>query len=239
MYVTWKGVNTNASKVDILQIAPDTTQTQYPGQAASQGSASSTLTATANQSGIYTFKIFDYNKSFAPSSFLGTANVTVNKSPTLTCDSAAACTIIAGKTVQLAWSCAPISSDTSSSGNFATGGALTGSLMVSPASTQSYALQCNPSGSQANTTVTVVYPALNMSITPNPTRKNNSSTLQWSATNADSCTVTGPGVSANSLTGTTTITVESRSTYTLLCQTGTGPMTVTKTVNVVPTVKEQ
>jgi hypothetical protein len=45
-------------------------------------------------------------------------------------------------------------------------------------------------------------------------------TITWSAVNADSCTVSGPGLSSSDLVGAQTVSVAQESTYTITCTRG-------------------
>jgi CubicO group peptidase (beta-lactamase class C family) len=76
-------------------------------------------------------------------------------------------------------------------------------------------------------------PAVTISANPTTVTTGGSSTLNWSATNADSCTASNGWTGAKAVTGTESVTVAQTSTYTLAC-TGTGGTTeasVTVTAN--------
>ncbi|MBZ0092146.1 MAG: hypothetical protein K8F27_07995 [Sulfuricellaceae bacterium] len=90
-----------------------------------------------------------------------------------------------------------------------------------------------PGGSASSGTPT-------LSITANPTRvrSGGSSTITWNASGVTSCSVTGPGLSSSSKTGTKSLAITTQSVYTLACQTSGAPMTQTATVNVVPGFQE-
>ncbi|MEK7114014.1 MAG: hypothetical protein AAB850_00485 [Patescibacteria group bacterium] len=65
-----------------------------------------------------------------------------------------------------------------------------------------------------------------VSITANPPRvySGDPSTISWSATQVNSCAISGPGVSATGLTGSRTPTISAQSTYTITCQTNGAPL---------------
>ena len=183
-------------------------------------------------------QIFDYGKSYALSSLLATTNATVYSTPTLTCNGSSSCSVMAGSPVTLAWSCSS-PSDTSTSGSFPTGGAKSGSAQVTPSSSTTYTIQCNPSGSYASVPVTVLNPQLNLSISPELVKLGQSLTVQWSAQNVQSCTVTGPGVNTSGLSGSVSTPIYGRSLYTLTCKNPTSSISISKEALLVPTEKEQ
>ena len=155
-----------------------------------------------------------------------------------------AVTINNGESVTLTWSA---SSAMSCSGtNFSTGGATSGSTVVAPSSTITYTVLCNynpglytPSTVQSSVGVTVFNPALNINASPTQVRSGNQSTISWSATNVDTCSVTGPsfsatGVSGSQLSGPVTI----QSTYTLSCQNAGGSLSQSVIVTLIPAFEE-
>lgn len=144
-----------------------------------------------------------------------------------------------GESTNLTWSC-PSGVNTSSSGvNFSTGGALSGSTSVSPSNTTSYTVVCNSSGSSANLTVTVYNPSLTISASPTRVRSGNASIITWSASSVDSCSVSGPGISASGLSGSqSTGGLTNQSTYTLTCTTEGGSISASVIVTIAPAFEE-
>lgn len=69
-------------------------------------------------------------------------------------------------------------------------------------------------------------------------QKNGQVTVTWSATNADSCTVTGPGLSAVSTSGSQLVTIASESTYTITCTRGALTSSESTTVRIAPRFEE-
>jgi hypothetical protein len=85
-------------------------------------------------------------------------------------------------------------------------------------------------------------PALSLVITPARVRKGQTALITWSATNVNSCSLNGPGVSAScdnaaacaASTQTPTQPINAASVYTLTC----GNVSQSQTVNLLPSVKE-
>jgi hypothetical protein len=232
VYLTYTSSSTNQNKVDIQQVAPNSAVTNYLGQA-----KSAILGLTANMAGQYTYKIYDYNKAFAPSSLLLTSNGTIYNPPSILCNNAQSCAVNAGSNVSITWSCG--GTDTLSSGNFMTGGAVSGSKTLTPQETLSYTLQCSPSGSSASVPVTVLQPIMTLTTTPEFVRKNGTSTVSWSTQNVNSCVLTGPSISVSALSGSRVAGgINGQTTFKLTCQTGLGATSTSKSINLVPVLKE-
>ena len=148
----------------------------------------------------------------------------------------------------LTWNCpAPY---TSSSGiGFSTGGALTGSITVSPTDTTDYEISCNPGNTATKITVSVVNPQLTLTAPTPRVRPGQTTSLVWSAAQVNSCMLSAPGgaVMANvaadenglivSRTNQTGV-ITGRSTYTLTCQTAIGARSVSVDVGLIPSVIE-
>ena len=96
------------------------------------------------------------------------------------------------------------------------------------------------SGSYQYQTCTVQGGPATASISASPTRVRSgaSSTITWNASGVTSCTVSGPGLSASTKTGSQPVTITQQSLYTLTCQTSGNPVTQTAIVNVVPGFQE-
>ena len=63
-------------------------------------------------------------------------------------------------------------------------------------------------------------------------------TITWSAQNADSCTVSGPGLSSTGTSGSQSVTVTGESTYTITCLRGTSSKSSSVTVRLAPKFEE-
>ena len=128
----------------------------------------------------------------------GTGTVTVNScNPTL---SASPSSIDLGQTTSLNWSIPSSACATSckfSDGHAVTGA--TGSYTVTPpaptsGSTVTYAISCPANSTYtAQTPVTVVVPSASITAAPPRVHAGDSSTITWSATNIDSCSITRNG----------------------------------------------
>jgi hypothetical protein len=114
--------------------------------------------------------------------------------------------------------------------------------------TTTYTLNCPQTGTQVTTQVTVSGPALSLSASPTRVRVNDSSTLTWAASSVTSCALTGPGVNVHmnangsgiiSTQNTSTGGVVGQSVYKLTCQTGSGTISSSVTVNLIPSQVEQ
>ena len=130
--------------------------------------------------------------------------------------------------------------------NFGTGGATSGSAVVSPISDTTYSIVCNYPGNYSPTTVQssvgviVLNPALSISANPESVRSGRSSAITWSATNVDSCTITGPnGFSYNTVSGSAeTGPLTQQSTYILVCQNAGGTVSASAVVTIIPSFEE-
>jgi hypothetical protein len=139
-------------------------------------------------------------------------------------------TILAGHTATITWDGTQSSSTSCDGTNFSTGGALSGSVSVAPSATTDYTVTCGPNS--GTITVTVINPTISISASPATVRSGDTTTITWSATSVNSCTVTGPGVSTSGSSGSlTTPAITSQSTYTLSCSTDGGTVTATTTVS--------
>lgn len=176
-----------------------------------------------------------------------------NAAPPADCSSGNACTFTAnpssalsGQSSTLTWDC-PSGTYSSSQGdsNFSTGGALSGSVTVTPAQTTSYTVQCMASaGNTTGTaTVTVNQPSLSITASASRVRAGGSDTITWSATNvtAGSCHVASNGSPASNWTGESgsqTVTIQNQTTYTLSCSVPSGPVSQSVTVQLIPQFQE-
>ena len=172
-----------------------------------------------------------------------TVDVTVNATPTLTF-SASPSTVNEGGSSTLIWSANNVTSCQATgdwSGSRSTSGSeSTGALTA----TSDYTLSCSGPGGSVSETVTV-----NVTSTPEPTLSfiaspasivtGESATLDWSTTNATSCTASGGWSGSRGTSGSTSTGALSATTsFTLSCtgQGGSVSDTVTVTVNEVPTL---
>jgi hypothetical protein len=172
-------------------------------------------------------------------SVLGTTTVTVipAPAPTLTF-SANPLVITSGATSTLTWSSANITTCTASHG-WSGSQALSGNLIVSPATTTSYVLDCSGLGGsiQATSTVTVnplPLPTVSLSGDPAIITNGATSTLTWSTTNATSCTASDGWSGSQGTSGTMVISPATTTTYVLNCIGSGGSTFATTTVMVNP-----
>ena len=149
-------------------------------------------------------------------------------------------TINEGDSVRLDWACSAVYNTSASSLNFSTGGAVSGSETVTPADSITYTVACDDSGSSANVSVNVLHPTLSISASPTRVRSGNASVISWSASNVNSCSVTGPGgafgsgASGSQPTG----PITGQSIYRLACTTDGGSVSASITVTIAPTFQE-
>lgn len=148
--------------------------------------------------------------------------------------------INAGDSTTLTWVCYD---STSSSGiNFSTGGAVSGSVVVSPSTDTSYTIICS-NGGQGIVNVTVVNPSLSITANPSLIQTGGVTSIIWTTTDVNTCTVneTNPMItdswSGTSGTQTTSVLAQG-TTYTLSCITDGGTVTESVTVNLVPIFQE-
>ena len=147
----------------------------------------------------------------------------------------------------LAWSC-PSGYTTSAGVGFSTGGALNGSVTVTPANTTTYEIHCNPGNTVTSITATVVTPQLSLAAQAPRVNTGQSASLVWSASDVTSCVLASPaGTALASVTAsggvissraTATGAVTGKSTFTLTCQTAVGPRSVSVDVGLIPKVIE-
>ncbi|MBI2108957.1 MAG: hypothetical protein HYT93_02120 [Parcubacteria group bacterium] len=160
-------------------------------------------------------------------------------------ESGGAITINQGGSVTIEWNA---TGATSCDGlNFSTGGAISGSVVVSPTTDTTYTVVCfynpgtySPSSLQSSVGVTVLNPDVGISASPVSVKSGNQSTVTWSATNVDSCTVTGPngfsqtGISGSAPSGPITV----QSTFILTCQNEGGELSDSAVVTLIPEFEE-
>jgi len=175
------------------------------------------------------------NNDNAPTVILEVHNVTEDDS--WTSDNI---TIAGGDQIELRWQSTNVSS--CSGGNFATGGATSGldSNVTEPAANTSRTYTVSCTGSRGNASDVLVVTAGagtvgEVEVDPSIVRKGDPVEVTWTGA-TDACTLTGPGVNMTTSepSGSTQITVNGESTYTLTCPGGTD----TATVKVLPVIQE-
>ena len=134
--------------------------------------------------------------------------------------------VTSGQTSTLTWSATNATSCTAS-GGWAGNKAVSGSQTVGPLATSTdFTLTCTGAGGSAGSTARVTVqgggspPAPTVSLSANPTSVayNGSTVLNWSSSNATSCTASGAWSGTKALTGNQTIAgITSNRTYTLQC----------------------
>lgn len=140
-----------------------------------------------------------------------------------------------GSSSLLSWSSDYVTSCTGT--NFSTGGAISGSLIVSPASSVTYSITCTDGfqtvSSSATVTVSapVVAPTATLSANPTSLVVGLSSTLTWSSTNATSCTGTNFST-ASATAGSVTVTPSQTTSYLVSCTGAGGSASASQTVTV-------
>lgn len=147
-------------------------------------------------------------------------------------------TIVSGQSSTLTWGSSNATSCTGT--NFSTGGATSGSLLVSPTSDTTYSVSCTDGTNTANAATTVfvtqeevLAPTVTLSANPASVAAGSSSTLTWTSTNADSCFINqGVGAAAPAAGGSTPVSPGANTTYTITCTGAGGEATAQATVTV-------
>jgi RHS repeat-associated protein len=168
------------------------------------------------------------------------ATVTVTYPPPLVTLSASPGTIFGGSSTTLSWSTVNASACSVEPSIGAV--PMSGSSSVSPANSTTYSIICSGSGgtATASTMVTVNYlpPTANLSATPTSILEGMSSTLSWSSSHAQTCSIDS-GIGSVPCSGSVSVVPSATSTYTLTATGQGGTITSQTTVNVtypVPTV---
>lgn len=147
--------------------------------------------------------------------------------------------IIGGNSATLTFAC--VDSTSSSGVNFSTGGAPSGSVVVSPVISTQFTVICS-NGGQNFVNVNVFWPVLNISANPTRVKAENVSLITWSTLGDDdilSCSVSGPNFFASGKSGSkVTAPITEESTYTLTCPTTENTLSVDATVKLVPAFEE-
>ncbi|MCP3937963.1 MAG: hypothetical protein GY708_21655, partial [Actinomycetia bacterium] len=148
--------------------------------------------------------------------------------------------IALGGSTTLTWSSGNATLGCTGTG-FSTGGAESGSVVVSPSSTTTYFVQCDGAGGTSATSSDQVSvdPALSATLAATPTfiASGGSSTLSWSSVSATSCSGDNFGTGGNP-TGLIVVSPTSDTTYTLTCtRAGSSDVASSATVTVGPPVQ--
>jgi hypothetical protein len=138
--------------------------------------------------------------------------------------SATPSTIDQGQSSTLNWSSTDASSCTVS-GGWIGSRVTTGSEVVSPAVTTSYNINCIGDGGSASASVTVtvneppavIQPTLNLTASPSSVSRGSTITLNWSSTDASSCSASGDWSGLKATTGSASIVINGSLTFTLTC----------------------
>lgn len=112
-------------------------------------------------------------------------------------------TVDSGGSANLTWSSTNASSCTAA-GGFSTSGATSGTVSTGPVSTsQEYQVYCDGTGGRGYSSLvplTVLNPSVTISAVPDRVLKGQSTTVSWSGTNVNTCTIKRNGVLWKSLT---------------------------------------
>jgi len=123
-------------------------------------------------------------------------------------------TILLGESSTLSWT--STDADTAAIDQGIGSVAVTGSISLSPIETTTYSITVNGSGGSAteNVTLTITHPVPVVSISANPSeiQLGESSTLNWSSTNADSCVIE-PGIGTVDPSGSFTVSPTETTNY--------------------------
>mgnify|MGYP001816358926 CR=1 FL=1 len=152
--------------------------------------------------------------------------VTVNAPPvpavTLSVASPASGIIDQGQSATLSWSS---TNATSCTAGWATSNATSGSATVTPDATSAYTMTCNGAGGSASDSVTVTVnaaptvtaPTVILTASPSRVSRGSTITLNWSSTDANSCTASGDWSGTKASAGSEPIAISSAVTFTLSC----------------------
>ena len=144
-------------------------------------------------------------------------------------------TIVAGNSSTLTWNSTNTTSCTGT--NFSTGGAVSGSVVVSPTASTTYSVSCTGTNgtAAANAMVTVTQPVPTASLSASPATivAGNSSSLTWNSTNATSCTGTNFSTSGT-ISGSVVVSPTASTTYSVSCTGTYGTVVANAKVTVTP-----
>lgn len=167
-----------------------------------------------------------------PSCSTFTPTVSISASPS---------TIDQGQSSTLTWSS---TNATSCTGTGFTAGGTSGTRStgaLNTPGTSNYQVVCSGTGGNsppAFASVEVRSPTATISASPTRVQTGTNSQISWSASQVNSCVISGPGLSSTSISGSQAVPISSQSIYTITCQTNGSPVTKSVTVNVVAIFKE-
>ncbi|TSD05641.1 MAG: hypothetical protein Greene07147_346 [Parcubacteria group bacterium Greene0714_7] len=128
--------------------------------------------------------------------------------------------ITAGYSSALTWSSTNATSCTGT--GFSTGGALSGTVSVSPPQTSNYSVSCTGAGGTATASATLTVtppsssPSISLTASPSTVAVGGSTTLSWTSSNASYCSSTQFDT-AGTTSGSVTITPNASTNYTVTC----------------------
>ncbi|MDP2655312.1 MAG: CARDB domain-containing protein [bacterium] len=147
--------------------------------------------------------------------------------------------VVTGQSSTLTWGS---TNTTSCVGTGFTAGGTSGSRSTGPLTQNptSYSVTCTGPGGSAtdNESITVLQPTADISANPARVQTGTPSLITWSTSNVNSCTISGPGLSSTSLSGSQNVQINSQATFTINCITNGSPVTDSVMVNVIPVFKE-
>ncbi|MCB1686425.1 MAG: hypothetical protein R3E82_01290 [Pseudomonadales bacterium] len=153
--------------------------------------------------------------------------------------------ITAGQSTTLSWASTNASS-CAASGGWSGTRSTSGSLTVSPAATTAYTLTCSGTGGSRAGSVTVnvtaappppppaPQPTVTLGVSNPSIVAGNATTLNWSSTNATTCTAGGGWSGVRSTSGSANVSPTSSTSYTLTCSGSGGSRSATVAVTVTP-----
>ena len=158
-----------------------------------------------------------------------TVTVTVNEAPVplpvVNYFSASPSVIDQGQTATLSWDGSDDATGCTASGAWIDARSVSGSETVSPNVTSTYTLTCTGDGGTASESVTItvntppaaVAPTVTLSATPSTVSRGGTITLNWSSTDANSCTASGNWSGTKPIAGSESIAISNSVTFTLTC----------------------
>lgn len=183
----------------------------WSGARAAAGTA--TLTPVATGTVTYTLDCAEDGGSATGSA---SVTVTVGDAPPALSLTASSAAIAAGDALTLTWSSTSLPSCTAS-GAWSGSRGSSGSEVLSPAEgSYSYTLTCTGTGGTLSRTVNVTVmgpPTVNLTVTPGALTLGQSLVLNWTSTNATTCSASGAWAGLRSSTGSTTLTPAGTGTY--------------------------
>ena len=153
--------------------------------------------------------------------------------------------IASGQSTTLTWN-ATNASTCNASGSWSGTRATSGSLSVSPTANASYALTCSGAGGSVTRTASVSVtapptpaPLVTLGASPSAITAGQSTMLNWSSTNASSCSASGSWSGSRATNGSLSVSPTSNASYTLTCSGAGGSVNRTVAVSVTPAAAPQ